>query len=367
MSQLLVLLIVVLVAGAVVALVWVIATHAGKVAQRIDAAWTQGAALVGGEFTPIHGPWYNKKGRTIRAQIGNVPVLADHYTVSTGKSSTTYTRVRSRAAAPPHFALQVYRKHALSGLGEALGFQDVPTGHREFDEGFTIKSNAPELVPVWLGSDVRRALSHVAEYRFTLGGGSLEAKKVGLEQDPHVLAAVVNAVALLAGRGFWLLEAWRKVAAELGGSVRAEHSMWIPGSETSIRTAWRDVPISVDVEMNEEGLLGGDFSLTTRVRGQRSRGERFCMGPGKMPSGFTKVPVQGCPLPVYSQDPDQTLRRLSEDTIQALVKLRPSRIEANDEQVTLLIPGVVVDLQTATDAMQLVGWLASNPQTGPYR
>lgn len=367
MQVLIVVLIGAAVVGALAALIWLVKAYSAKLEAGLDAAWSQAAGLVGGRFTPPQGPWYNRKARTIDARVGQVAVLADHYTVSTGKTSVTYSRVRSRAASPQGMKLQVFRKHAFSGLGQALGFQDVPTGHRDFDGGFTVKSNAPQLVPLWLGPEVRQAVTQVPEYSFGLGDGEVVSNKVGIEQDPRVLAGAMHAVALLAWRGVWMLETWRSIAGELGGSVRAQHGMWTPGDGTSIHVAWHDVPVSIWVMLGEAGLLGGDWTLTTLVRARRARGERFCVGGGEVPAGLSRVPVETPGLQVWSDNPGRTLSRLSPETLGVLSALGPSRVEAEGEHVTLLIHGILFDVRHAALAVEIVGRLASGSETGPYR
>jgi hypothetical protein len=90
------------------------------------------ASYVAGDF------W---KGDKVEARHGEWTVTLDTYTVSTGKSSVTYTRMRAPYMNPDGFAFTIYRKGFFSDLGKRLGMQDVDVGYREFDEAFIIKGN----------------------------------------------------------------------------------------------------------------------------------------------------------------------------------------------------------------------------------
>jgi hypothetical protein len=52
-----------------------------------------------------------------------------------------FTRLRAPYVNADGFRFLIFRKHLFSGLADALGFQDVAVGHREFDEAFIIRGN----------------------------------------------------------------------------------------------------------------------------------------------------------------------------------------------------------------------------------
>lgn len=359
-----------LAAGGFGALVWAIVHYSNQYAQQIDTAWHQAAQQLGGRFQPVRGPWYKKEQRTLDARIGNVSVLADHYTVSTGKSSVTYTRIRCRAAAPPELALQASRKHFLSGLGQALGFQDVPTGHAAFDEAYTIKSNIPGLVPAWISREVRHAMAPLPSYGFALSDGEILARRTGLENDPVALVNVVRAVAALGDRGRVLLGTWRQLADALDGSLKTRYDTWMLDGSMSIQAAWHSVPITIDV-VQQSSWLGGERTVFTRVRGRRVRGERFVLGSeyaSGAPTGLVSLAdpsVRG--LAVFSDEPKRTQRRLSEATMRALSVVQPAKLEAEGDQIALLVYGVLTVPDHAVLATEVVGRLCVDEDLGPYR
>ncbi|HEY3243708.1 MAG TPA: DUF3137 domain-containing protein [Phycisphaerae bacterium] len=75
------------------------------------------------------------------ARAGEWPVTLDTHTVSTGESNVTYTRLRAPYVNRDGFRFEIYRKGLFSGLGKALGMQDVEVGHARFDDEFIIKGN----------------------------------------------------------------------------------------------------------------------------------------------------------------------------------------------------------------------------------
>jgi hypothetical protein len=68
-------------------------------------------------------------------------IYLDTYTVSTGKTSITYTRMRLPFINQKKFLFKVYRKGFFSGIGKALGMQDIEVGWDYFDNDYIIKGN----------------------------------------------------------------------------------------------------------------------------------------------------------------------------------------------------------------------------------
>ena len=105
-----------------------------------DEIWQQFATAVGGSFSE-GGLW---NGGKVEATHGQWTVVLDTYTVSTGKSSITYTRMRAPYVNPDGFQFNIYRQGIFSNLGKKLGMQDVTVGYSQFDEDFIIKGNSEE-------------------------------------------------------------------------------------------------------------------------------------------------------------------------------------------------------------------------------
>lgn len=73
-------------------------------------------------------------------------ITLDTYTVSTGKSSATYTRIRAPYVNADGFQFVIHRSGIFSEVGEFLGFHDIEIGDEEFDQAFVIKSLNEEKV-----------------------------------------------------------------------------------------------------------------------------------------------------------------------------------------------------------------------------
>jgi hypothetical protein len=100
-----------------------------------DEAWRQLSREIGAEF--IEGGLWS--GSKVQAQAGAWTITLDLYTVSRGKDSSSYTRMRAPFVNRGGFHFEVYRKGIFSALGKRLGMQDIEIGHPAFDEAFIIK------------------------------------------------------------------------------------------------------------------------------------------------------------------------------------------------------------------------------------
>jgi hypothetical protein len=108
-----------------------------------DEVWRQLSEEIGAEF--VKGGFW-KGGSKVQAHVGPWTVTLDTHTVSSGESSTTYTRMRAPFVNPEGFRFTIYRKGLFSELGKLLGLQDIEVGDFEFDEAFIIKGNDEDRV-----------------------------------------------------------------------------------------------------------------------------------------------------------------------------------------------------------------------------
>ena len=102
-----------------------------------DEIWRRLSSEIGGEF--VKGSF--TRSSKVEVRIKEWLVTLDTYTVSTGKSSTTYTRMRAPYVNPDHFRFSIYRRSIFSNLGKALGMQDIVIGDAAFDDAFIIKGS----------------------------------------------------------------------------------------------------------------------------------------------------------------------------------------------------------------------------------
>lgn len=102
--------------------------------------WQKLADEIGAKYTTKL--W---KGERVQASHGEWTITLDTYVISTGKSSTTYTRLRAPFVNPDGFRFTVYRRNWYSDLAKKFfGMQDVEVGQHEFDRDFIIKGTDPE-------------------------------------------------------------------------------------------------------------------------------------------------------------------------------------------------------------------------------
>jgi len=92
---------------------------------------------IGSEF--VEGGFF--KGDKVVAHIKQWSLTLDTYTVSNGKTSTTYTRMRAPYINRDGNRFKIYRSGIFSGIGAALGMQDIEIGYPEFDKDFVIKGD----------------------------------------------------------------------------------------------------------------------------------------------------------------------------------------------------------------------------------
>ncbi|GAA0179570.1 hypothetical protein SH2C18_24140 [Clostridium sediminicola] len=101
-----------------------------ELSERINANYIEGSVLKKSRVEYSHKSW---------------TIYLDTHTVSSGKSSTTYTRMRAPFINNNKFCFKINKKGLLSGIGKAFGMQNIESGYDSFDKDFIIKGN-DELV-----------------------------------------------------------------------------------------------------------------------------------------------------------------------------------------------------------------------------
>jgi hypothetical protein len=127
--------------------------------------WKQFSDAIGGNFTEED---YWKAGK-VEATHGNWLVTLDTYTVSTGKSSMTYTRIRAPYTNPDGFQFRIYRRGIFSNLGKLLGMQDVTVGYPAFDDEFIIQGNdEAKLRRLFANKKIRDLIDRQPDVQFSV-------------------------------------------------------------------------------------------------------------------------------------------------------------------------------------------------------
>ena len=115
-----------------------------------NEVWGGIAKEIGADYT--EAGWL-QRGR-IDLHRDNFIITLDTYTVSTGKSSVTYTRMRSPFKNPNNLAMNIYRESIFSGMGRLLGMQDITIGDAFFDKDFVVQGS-PESKIVFFLKDAK--------------------------------------------------------------------------------------------------------------------------------------------------------------------------------------------------------------------
>jgi hypothetical protein len=102
-----------------------------------DEVWRELCRQIGADFVE-GGRW---RGNKVEAHVGAWTVTLDTYTVSTGKTHVTFTRMRAPYVNRDGFRFCIDRKNIFSGLGKLLGMQDIEVGHAPLDDAFILQGN----------------------------------------------------------------------------------------------------------------------------------------------------------------------------------------------------------------------------------
>jgi hypothetical protein len=104
--------------------------------------WMQLSEEINADY--IDGGFF--KGPRIEFKHKNWTIFLDTYTVSTGKSNITYTRMRLPFVNTKKFLFKIYKRGVFSNIGKALGMQDVEIGYDWFDNEYILKGNDEVLL-----------------------------------------------------------------------------------------------------------------------------------------------------------------------------------------------------------------------------
>ncbi len=121
-----------------------------------EEVWRQLCNDIGAEYINC-GKW---KGDKVVARVKEWTITLDTYTVSTGKSHVTYTRMRAPYVNADRFRFKIYRKNIFTEIGKYFGMQDVEVGYPEFDREFVIKGNDESKVRSLFINEKIRNLIH---------------------------------------------------------------------------------------------------------------------------------------------------------------------------------------------------------------
>ncbi len=121
-------------------------------------AWEQLSSELNGEY--IESKAF-KVPRVI-LPYKNFKICLDTYTVSTGQSTITYTRMRTIFINKPEFTFKTYKEGFFAKIGKALGMADIEIGDVDVDKKLIIKSPDEYLVKdLLIRDDVKAKLLEI--------------------------------------------------------------------------------------------------------------------------------------------------------------------------------------------------------------
>lgn len=167
---------------ALVVLVIVFGVEMYLIRRRQDSAWRQFASEAGAEFVP--GGLF--RASKVQGRIQQWAITLDTYWGRSGKSGTTYTRIRAPLQSESPFEFTVFREGVVGKLGKALGMQDIEIGIPEFDQHFMIQANDTSKVSSLLAdSKIRELIQQQKQIRLRLEAQELyfEAQDVILDVE----------------------------------------------------------------------------------------------------------------------------------------------------------------------------------------
>jgi hypothetical protein len=170
-------------AGAVA--IFVIFIGLGLIANRKrDDAWRQLASELGASFV---------KGSFRRSSMLMIPykdwtVTLDTYSVPSGDSSTSYTRVSAPLQDMQGFWFALTKKGLVSKLDKALGTKEYPTGDAEFDKAFVIRGNdESKIKALFAHQSIRQLFQTERSLTAAIKKNVLSIEVTGSVKDPERL------------------------------------------------------------------------------------------------------------------------------------------------------------------------------------
>jgi HEAT repeat protein len=123
-----------------------------------EEIWQQLSREISAEYVDGDWWWADK----VQAHVKDWIITLDTYTVSTGKSSTTYTRLRAPYLNRDGLRFMVYRRGFFTDLGKWLGMvQDIEVGQSDFDRDFVIQGNDASKLKALFANPRVRELIHL--------------------------------------------------------------------------------------------------------------------------------------------------------------------------------------------------------------
>lgn len=104
--------------------------------------WSELSEAIGADY--IDAGFFGKN--KVVVHVKEWTITLDTYTVSTGKSAITYTRMRAPYVNKDGLYFKIYKAGIFSDIGRFFGMRDIETGFSEFDADYVISGNNEERI-----------------------------------------------------------------------------------------------------------------------------------------------------------------------------------------------------------------------------
>jgi hypothetical protein len=323
----------VMAAGAVAAVAFGVRVQR-KQRRAQEEVWSRAAALLGGRYAPRGTSFWRPAPARIEAELEHgVAVVVDHYTVSTGKSSVTFTRLQAQAPGAGELSVTLREEGTMAAIGKALGLADIDTGDPAFDTRFLFRSGDVPLARAWVDPRARAALLAMpASYTVALKDGQVIARRRGIEMDVEGLVAAVRAIGALSGGGRALMVRWRALAGALGGKLVRGGADFAPGE--------------AQIACEHEGRLATVETAPSITRVRVELGQRDA--------------------PIFRVLPGEELPPMGSGARHAWEAVQPATLECDGESVLVAWDGYQPD-EARVRAALLLAVAARPADDAPYR
>lgn len=122
------------------------------------------------ELPPVFG--FLPRMPDVAGEVGGRRLRFFNYTTGSGKNRRTWRAMGLVCGNQHGLTLQFTTQGFLSGLGVALGMQDVKVGDAAFDDRFVVKTSDPEFIRAALLPEIRSAL--LAHWAPRVSGASVK-------------------------------------------------------------------------------------------------------------------------------------------------------------------------------------------------
>ena len=156
-----------------------------------NEAWQAFAESMGADF--IEGKTFKSLSK-VRLKYKTWDLVLDTYTVSTGNSTVTYTRVRAVYVRAAEFGFKLFRTTVFTKAARALGRSYALTGDESFDGEFSIRSDYPDVIKKLFANDtIKQTIFGIKRVYFYVkrAKGAKDTKMVDNESELQYYTAGV--------------------------------------------------------------------------------------------------------------------------------------------------------------------------------